>query len=251
MRRTVFSLFALFVFAVASYSQTSPKPKAESGPGAAASKVATPAASDLAKTTVTAHGGQRLIGVRTLVIRGAVDFTTTAFTQAIPATFAMVFSGEKYRFDLNNPFQPIRQIFDGKNTSTTVQNGFELPPINRQGFFMLSKIGDSTFPITELPAASKKKNGFRITSPEGFYTDYFVDEKTGLIKGYESSYDVNGRFVTTSAEISQYRNVEGVMVPEKFAQRFDLGQFTVYAEFKAKEILVNTAVADEVFTVGN
>lgn len=206
---------------------------------------------ELARSTLAAHGGTRLSGIQTLVIRGSVDITTSAITQAIPATFAMVFAGEKYRFDLMNPFQPIKQVFDGKNTSSTIQNGFELPPINRQGFFMLSRAGDSTFKVTELAASGKKKNGFRITSPEGFYTDYFVDEKTGLIKSYEASYDVNGRLLTTSVEISKYRNVEGVMVPEKFAQRFDLGQFTAYADFKAKDILVNSAVSDDVFTLGN
>ena len=208
-------------------------------------------ASSLATKALTAHGGEKLRGMRTLVIRGSVDITTSAFNQAIPATFAMVFAGEKYRFDLMNPIQPIKQVFDGKNTSTTIQNGFELPPINRQGFFMLSKIGDSGFPVTDVAPTSKKKNGFRITSPEGFYTDYFVDAKTGLISGYESSYDVNGRLVTTSVQIDKYRVVEGIQVPEKFAQRFDLGQFTAYADFKAKEISVNGAVPDEVFTLAN
>jgi len=67
----------------------------------------------------------------------------------------------------------------------------------------------------------------------------------------QASYDVNGRLVTTSVEISKYRNVEGVIVPEKFAQRFDLGQFTAYADFKAKDILVNSAVSDDVFTLAN
>jgi len=43
--------------------------------------------------------------------------------------------------------------------------------------------------------------------------------------------------------------VEGVKIPEKYAQRFDMGQFTVYADFKAKEILVNSKVADDVFLI--
>ena len=241
----------VFLFVSVGHSQT---PEKTPVPAVVAPSAATKPAStagDLAKATLSAHGGNRLSGIRTLIVRGSVDITTTAFNQAIPATFAMVFSGEKYRFDLLNPIQPIKQVFDGKNTSVTIQNGFELPPINRQGFFMLSKIGDTSFPITELPPASKKKYGFSITSPEGYYTDYLVDEKTGLIKGYESSYDVNGRLVTTSVEISKYRNVEGIVVPEKFAQRFDMGQFTAYADFKSKDILINTAVADEVFTLGN
>src|SRR4051812_9398282 len=57
---------------------------------------------ELAKSTLAAHGGPQLSGIKTLVIRGSVDITTSAIAQAIPATFSMVFSGEKYRFDLMN-----------------------------------------------------------------------------------------------------------------------------------------------------
>lgn len=205
--------------------------------------------SDLAKATLAAHGGDKLRAIKSLVLRGSVDVTASVSTQTIPATFAMIFAGEKYRLELLNPLQPITQVFDGVNTQTTVQNGFELPPINRVGFFMLSKIGDSSFPISALPPESKKKSGFRITSPEGFYTDYLTDEKTGQLKGYESSYEVNGRVVTTSVAIDKCRLVEGVLVPEKFSQRFDLGQITAYADFKAKDIQVNTEIAADVFKI--
>lgn len=215
--------------------------------GAAASKSG-PLAAELAKAALLAHGGDKLRTITSLVLRGSVDITTTAFNQAIPATFAMIFSGEKYRLDLTNPFQPVTQVFDGVNTQTTVQNGFELPPLNRVGFIMLSKVGDPNFPVAPLPEG-KKKSGFRITSPEGFYTDYFVDDKSGQLKGYESSYEVNGRVVTTSVAIDRCRNVDGVLVPEKFSQRFDLGQLTAYADFKAKDIEVNTQIADDVFRI--
>ena len=102
--------------------------------------------------------------------------------------------------------------------------------------------------VSALPDKSKKK-GFRITSPEGYYTDFFIDEKTNHIKSYEASYDYNGRKITTSVEIDKMREVSGVFVPERYAQRFDTGQFTIYANFKAKEILVDTEVADDVFTM--
>jgi hypothetical protein len=87
-----------------------------------------------------------------------------------------------------------------------------------------------------------------MTSPEGYYTDFYLDEKTNQIKGYDSSYDINGRVVTTSVEVDKMRVVEGVLVPERYVQRFDTEQVTVYANFKAKEILVNTEVAEEVFS---
>ena len=76
-----------------------------------------------------------------------------------------------------------------------------------------------------------------------------VDEKTGQLKGYESSYDFNGRVATTSVEIDKCRLVEGVLIPEKFSQRFDLGPLTAYANFKAKDIQVNAEISNDVFTL--
>lgn len=202
----------------------------------------------LAKLTLAAHGGEKLRAMKSMIMRGSVDITTSAFNQAIPATFVVIFAKEKYRFEIANPFQPIKQVFDGVNTSTTIRGGMTLPPVNRLGFPVLPMIGETGFVITPLPEDKKKKNGFRMTSPEGYFTDFYIDEKTNQIKGYDSSYDINGRTVTTSVEIDKMRVVDGLTVPERYVQRFDTEQITVYANFKAKEILVNTAVADEVFS---
>jgi hypothetical protein len=204
----------------------------------------------LAEKALAAHGGEKLRGMKTLVMRGSVDVTTSAFNQAIPATFVVVFAKEKYRFEIANPFQPIKQVFDGVNTSTTIQGGMTLPPITRLGFPLLPMVGSPGFIITPLPESKKKRQGFRMTSPEGYFTDFYLDEKTNQIKGYDSSYEINGRMVTTSVEVDKMRNVDGIMVPEKYVQRFDTEQITIYADFKAKEILVNSEVADDVFSLG-
>jgi hypothetical protein len=172
--------------------------------------------------------------MKTLIVRG-------------PATFATIYAGDKYRLEISNPLQPFKQVYDGKETSSSIDN-FYLPPINRLGLPLLQKIETEGFSVASLPEKSKKK-GFRITSPEGYYTDFFIDEKTNQIKGYEASYDYNGRKITTSVEIDKMRDVNGIIVPERYAQRFDTGQFTIYANFKAKEILVDTEVADDVFTM--
>lgn len=205
----------------------------------------------LARLVLDAHGGEKLRTMKSLIVRGSVDVTTSAFNQAIPATFVVIFAKEKYRFEIVNPFQPIKQVFDGVNTSTTIRGGMTLPPINRLGLPILPMIGETGFIVTPLPDDKKKKKGFRITSPEGYYTDFFIDEKTNQIKGYDSSYDINGRVVTTSVEVDKLRVVEGVLVPERYVQRFDTEQVTIYANFKAKEILVNTAIADDVFSTAN
>ena len=225
---------------------------AAQGPKPAVGKTASPAPESfavekaLADQVLTAHGGPKLKAMKSFMIRGTVDIATSAITQTIPATFITVFAGDRYRIELNNPFQPFKQVYDGVNTTSSIRGGLTLPPINRLGFPLLPRIGDAGFFITSLPE-KKKNKGFRMTSPEGYFTDFYVDEKTGQVKGYDSTYTINGRTVTTSVEIDKYQLVDGILIPEKYVQRFDTEQMTIYATFKAKEILVNTPVADDVF----
>lgn len=202
----------------------------------------------LAKAAFAAHGGDRFKNVKTMVLRGSVDLTSSAFNQAILSAFSMAYAGDKYRLELANPIQSFKQTFDGVQTRTSIQTGFSLPPINRLGLPLLQRLGDEGFVVTALPANSKKKLGFRITAPDGYFTDFFVDEKTKQIKSYEAMYEFSGRMFTTSVDIGKYREVEGVFVPEKYSQRFDLGQLTVYGDFKTKDILINTALSPEVFS---
>lgn len=203
----------------------------------------------LAKLALAAHGGDKLKAMKTLIIKGSVDVTTSATAQAFPATFITIFAGDKYRIEIANPFQPLKQVFDGTQTSSTIQGGLTLPPINRLGFPLLPHVGDQGFVITALPESKVKKKGFRMTSPEGLHTDFYLDEKTNQIKGYDSNYEIDGRSVTTSVEIDKYRVVDGITIPERYAQRFDTEQLTIYANFKAREIFVNSEVADSVFSL--
>ena len=201
----------------------------------------------LAKNTLKAHGGDKFKNMKTLTVRGSVDVTPSIAQQTIAVTFVTVYAGDKYRLEINNPIQPFKQVYDGVKTSSSVERGFSLPPINRLGLPLLQKIGEEGFIV--LPLEDKKKNGFRIISPEGFYTDFIVDKKSGQVKSYDSSYTFNNSTIKTSVAIDKYKVVDDVIVPEKYAQRFDLPQFTIYAEFKAKEILVNSEVADDVFVL--
>jgi len=240
--KTAHLIAIVLLYSIATFAQ--PSPKADTKLDTAA---ADKSARELATAVLTAHGGDKLKQMKTLTLSGSVD--VNAFGQAVPATFAMVFSGEKYRLDLNNPFQPIKQIYDGTQTLTNSQGAFKLPPLDRVGFYVLGKIGDATYPINSLPASAKGKSGFRITAPDGNYTDFYIDDKTKQVKGYESAFEFNGMPGTTSVEIDKYRAVDGIFVPEKFAQRFDLGQITAYCNFKAKEIAVNTTISPDVFTI--
>jgi hypothetical protein len=244
MNRSFVLALAIALFAISSFSQNGSEPKqvVSAQPVAPA---ATNAPLDLAKATLAAHGGDKLKNMRSLVMKGSVDLNVS--NQALPGAFSTAISGEKYYFEINNPVQPLKQIYDGRQTYCSIQ-GFSLPPITSLGFPLLPKIGDAGYPITPLDAIKKKK-GFRITTPDGFYTDFFVNEKTGQIKGYESSYDVGGRIVTTSVEVDEFQTIDGIIVPKKYSQRFDLGQITAYANFNIKNILVNSTIEDSAFAI--
>lgn len=205
---------------------------------------------DLAKSVFAAHGGDKLHSMKTLVVRGSVNVTSAAFNQAIPGAFTMAFAGDKYRVELASPMQSFKQTYDGQQTYSSLQmSGLTLPPMNRLGFPLLQRLGNEGYVVSKLPEASKKNVGFRITAPDGFFTDYFVDEKTNQVKGYESQYEYAGRIYTTSVVIEKFRTVDGVVIPEKYSQRFDLGQIVIYGDFKTKDILVNTELADDVFKI--
>lgn len=204
---------------------------------------------ELAKATLIAHGGDKFKNVKSIVIRGTADISAPNSAQTMPATFAIIYAGEKYRFDITAP--PVvnfQQISDGTQTHSSMR-AFSLPPINRVGLPVLAYIDNKDFVISALPEKFKKKKGFRVTTPEGFYTDFIVDEKTSQVKEYESSYEANGQLVTTSVAVDKYRDVEGIPVNEKFSQRLDFGQMTVYTNYKAKEITVNTVIKDDVFAM--
>lgn len=204
-------------------------------------------AESLAKEAFQAHGGEKLKSMKTLSILGSVDITVSAFNQQIPATFATIFSDDKYRLEINSAFVNFKQIFDGKQTFTSPERGVNLPPVNRIGLPLLQRLGDEGFVVT--PLDEKKKLGFRITSPEGYYSNFYLDKKTKQIKGYDSSYLVNNVEAKTVVEIDKFEDKDGIIIPSKYAQRFNFNEFTVYAEFKAKEILVNTEIKSDIFAL--
>ncbi len=248
--KKIFAITLIALFALNAFAQKEQKTKTTETKKDSAKTVLTTEQTplDLAKAALAAHGGDKFKNMKTLIVRGSAEISGSP-TATFPATFVMIIAGEKYRLEISNPFQPFKQVFDGQQTQSSVNN-FTLPPINRLGLPLLQKIETENFTVSALPEKFKKKKGFRITSPEGFYTDFLTDEKSGQIKSYEASYDFNGRNITTSVEIDKVLDVKGVLIPERYAQRFDLGQFTIYSNFKAKEILVDTEVADDVFSIG-
>ena len=240
-----FLIAAIFI----AVSLVLPVASQSNGPAAKGSAPASADAEAIAKAAFQAHGGEKLKSMKSLVVRGSVDVTSSAFNQAIAGGFSTVISGKKYILDIQTPFQSLKQVFDGENTVSSIP-GITLPPVTSLGFPMLPRLGDTGYVVSALPEGKKKQRGFRLAAPDGFYTDFYIDEKTNLIKGYESAYEIRGRNFTTAIEIDKNRVVEGITIPERYAQRFDLGGMTAYSSFKAKEILVNSAIDDAVFAAG-
>jgi hypothetical protein len=226
-------------------SKPSEKEKTAAATVVTISKNATPL--ELAKAALVAHGGDKFKNMKSLVVSGTADVSGSP-SMTFPAPFIMTYSGDKYRLEITTPFMQFKQIYDGEQTISSAGD-VSLPPINRLGLPLLAKMEEKDFTVSALPEKSKKKTGFRITAPEGFYTDFFIDEKTGQVKSYEASYEIRGRTITTAVEIDKVREVEGVIVPERYAQRFETGNLTVYADFKAKSILVNSALSDDIFVM--
>ena len=182
-----------------------------------------------------------------LSIIGSVNITVSAFNQQLPASFVTIFSGDKYRLEINSQFANFKQIHDGVDTFTSPERGVNLPPINRLGLPLLQRLGDEGFVVS--PLIKKKKVGFRITAPDGYFTNFYVSKKSKKIKGYDSTYIVNNAESATLVEIDKLEDKDGILIPSKYAQKFNFGQMTIYAAFNAKTITVNGEVDDDVFAL--
>jgi hypothetical protein len=222
------------------------------GVTAPAPSIASSAAKDLspadtAKAALAAHGGDKFKKLATLVLKGSVDLNVS--NQIMPGAFSSAVSGNKYYFEITTPLQSFKQVSDGQQTFSSLP-GIMLPPLNSIGFAVIAHVGDSGYVVSEYGEGKKKGKGFRIVAPDGFYTDFLVDDKTGQIKGYESAFELeSGRVITTSAVIEEVMTVDGIVVPKKYSQRYDMGSFTAYANFKIKEALVNPQMAENAFAI--
>ena len=233
-------IFLLLSTGVSIPAQTGPAKE----PGKAAAAASAPTADAFAKAAFAAHGGDKLKKLQTLMIKGSADVSFQG--QSLPGAFSTALSGEKYYFELITAVQQLKQVYDGQRTSSSLP-GISLPPVTSLGFPLLTKIGAAGYTVAALPDGKRK--GFRMTTPEGFYTDFLVNEKTGQIKGYESKWiDSGDRTIATSVEIDEFLTVDGMLVPKKYAQRFDLGPISAYVNFKAKDIKVNSPIDDGVFS---
>jgi hypothetical protein len=248
------AILGMLLLAAGSYAQSdkdaAAKPSPEKTTATAAPKVNITAQStplELAKAAQTAHGGDKFINLRSILIRGTADASAPGSTQTIAATFYIVTSGDRSRFELNNPITPFTQVFDGQQLYNSLPQ-IQIPPMSRLSIALLQKIDDKGYTVSALPD-KKKKRGFKITTPDGYATDFYIDAVTGLVDTIEAKFTVQSREVSTAISHDKFREVEGLMIPEKFSQRLDFGGVSFYASYKAKDILVNSELPENTFII--
>jgi hypothetical protein len=198
---------------------------------------------ELAKAALAALGGEKYLGMKTLILKGTADLYAPNQTQALPAQFVLVMAGDRTRLEIQSPIFSFRQIYDGERTYSSVP-GFESPAPTKFGLPVLTKFEQSTYKVTALPDR-KKLRAFRVTDADGLYTDFYVDPQTARVMSFESIY--NG--LKFGVEHKTLKMVDGVLVPFTFVQSFATSQGDYAAEFKVKEAKVNQEVADDVFQI--
>ena len=114
------------------------------------------------------------------------------------------------------PIAVFKQIYGGRGTVSNI-SGVEVPPPSKFGLQVLAKFDQPGYAVSALPD-KKKLRGFRVTDADGNATDFYIDPSTAYISEYLFQYQ-RYNFGST---ISKFREVDGVLIPTSFTQRFDM-----------------------------
>ena len=225
------------------------KPAATNGasaPSAPAAVVITPESTpaELARAAFMAHGGEKFRSLQNVVMRGSAQLYPPNSVQSLPASFSLVTSGPKLRMEIDaRPVFVVKQIYDGQNSYSSMPN-VEMPPLTKFGLGALVRYDQPGYQITAL-ANKKKQRAFRIVDPEGYTTDFYIDPANGRVMSFMLYY---GGF-TLGTEHSKFKEIEGVLVPSNFSQKFEMPMGAFFAEFSAKDVKINQQLADDAFAI--
>ena len=242
-----FGLLICLLFGVSAVAQDASKNGSSNGTTSTA-VVITPTTSptDLARAAFQAQGGEKLRSVQNMMLRGSVSLYPPNSIQSIPGSFSIVTSGDKLRMEIDaRPAVVFRQIFDGQNSYSSMP-GVEVPPLTKFGMSVLSKYDQPGYKVSAI-ADKKKQRGFRIVDPEGYTTDFYIDATNGRVMSFLIYYN-NFTFGT---DHNKFKEVEGVLVPFSFSQRFEMAQGAFFAEYSVKEVKFNQTLAEDVFAIPN
>lgn len=199
---------------------------------------------DLARAAFAAQGGEKFRSVQNMILRGSVQLYPPNSVQSIPGSFSLVTAGPKLRMEIDaRPAIVFRQIYDGETTYSSMPN-VEVPPLTKFGLGALARFDQPGYQISALPD-KKKQRAFRLVDPEGYTTDFYVDPKTGRVMMFL----IYHAGVTLGTENSKFKEVDGVLVPMNFSQKFEMPMGAFFAEFSVKEIKLNQQLPEDAFAI--
>jgi len=248
MKKT-FLLAAIFTCAISVNAQNADSkspatPTANSAAPAAIVITATSTPVELARAAVQAQGGEKFLKAQNLMLRGSVQLYPPNSVQSIPGSFSIVTAGDKMRMEIDaRPAIVFKQIFDGQNSYSSMPN-VQVPPLSKFGMGALSRYDQPGYKLSAI-ADKKKQRGFRLEDPDGYTTDFYIDSTTGRVMSFLMYY----QGYTFGTENNKFKEIDGVLVPDKFSQRFEMPQGTFYAEYSVKEAKLNQTLGDDAFVI--
>ena len=199
---------------------------------------------ELARAAFLAQGGDKFRAVQNMILRGSVQLYPPNSVQSIPGSFSIVTAGEKLRMEIDaRPAVVFKQIYDGQQSYSSMP-GVEVPPLTKFGLSALSRYDQPGYKVSAI-ADKKKQRGFRIVDPEGYTTDFYIDPVNGRVMTFLLYY--NG--FTFGTDNSKFKEVDGVLVPFSFSQRFEMAQGAFFAEYSVKEVKLNQTLGEDSFVI--
>jgi hypothetical protein len=198
---------------------------------------------DLAHAALVALGGDNFKKLKSSFVTGSVTLYAPNSSQSIPGSFAIASAGEKVRVDINAQQMVFKQIYDGQQSFSSIP-GVEIPAPSKFGLPVLAKYEQAGYTVSAIPD-KKKLRGFRIVDAEGNTTDYYIDPATARVSEYVIPFQGH----TFGSTISKFAEVDGVLMPTSFTQRFEMPVGAYFAEYKVKSVKLNQPIGDDVFVI--
>jgi hypothetical protein len=178
------------------------------------------------------------------MLRGSVSLYPPNSPNSIPGSFSIVTANDKVRLELDGrPIIVFKQIYDGQQSYSSMP-GVELPPLSKFGMSVLSKFDQPGYKVSAIPN-KKKLRGFRISDPEGYTTDFYIDPANGRVMEFLLTYN-NYTFGTAN---DKFKEFDGVLVATNFSQRFEMAQGAFFAEYSVKEVKLNQTLGEDIFAI--